>query len=91
MKEKLQAGGIEFAGFSTIRLWETLPQDFPGKAAFNRVSAVRRSSIPRILKYIETHDLPMDVTGHPRPDLLRNDQLHFSGAGYRLLAERVRP
>jgi len=29
-------GGIEFVGSSSIRLWKTLGQDFPGQPAFNR-------------------------------------------------------
>jgi lysophospholipase L1-like esterase len=170
-------GGIEFAGSSTIRLWQTLPQDFPGEPVFNRgfggseivdsthfasriilpyaprkivfraggndlangksptevfadykdFVTVIHSNLPATeidyiawnptpsrwrqheaekamnaliagfiqgkpyLKYIETYDLTLDATGHPRPDLFRTDQLHFNAAGYRLLAERVRP
>ncbi|GAB3058843.1 SGNH/GDSL hydrolase family protein [Stenotrophomonas tumulicola] len=29
-------GGIEFIGSSSIRMWESLAQDFPGKPVFNR-------------------------------------------------------
>jgi lysophospholipase L1-like esterase len=43
------------------------------------------------LKYIETYDMPLDSAGRPRPELFRADQLHFNAAGYRLLADRVRP
>lgn len=43
------------------------------------------------LGYIETYDLPLDASGHPRPELFRIDRLHFNAAGYKLLAERVRP
>jgi hypothetical protein len=42
------------------------------------------------LRYIETSDLVMGADGLPRPELFV-DQLHFNAAGYRLLAERVRP
>jgi lysophospholipase L1-like esterase len=43
------------------------------------------------LQYIETYDLPLDAAGQPRPELFRPDQLHFNAAGYKLLADRVRP
>ncbi len=43
------------------------------------------------LQYINTDDLPMGTNGLPRPELFRPDGLHFNAAGYKLLAERVRP
>jgi lysophospholipase L1-like esterase len=43
------------------------------------------------LKYIETGDLVLGADGLPRPELFRADKLHFNAAGYKLLAERVRP
>jgi GDSL-like Lipase/Acylhydrolase family len=43
------------------------------------------------LKYIETYDLPLGADGRPRPELFVADQLHFNAAGYKLLADRVRP
>ena len=43
------------------------------------------------LKYIDTYDLPLGPDGQPRPELFVEDKLHFSPAGYKLLAERVRP
>ena len=43
------------------------------------------------LKYLETYDLPLGADGQPRPELFVADQLHFNAAGYKLLAERVRP
>ena len=45
----------------------------------------------RHLKYIETYALPLDGKGQPRPELFREDKLHFNGEGYKLLAEKVRP
>jgi lysophospholipase L1-like esterase len=45
----------------------------------------------RHLKYIETYALPLDKKGQPRPELFRQDKLHFSAEGYKLLAEKVRP
>ena len=43
------------------------------------------------LKYIETYGIPLDQKGQPRPELFRDDKLHFNGDGYKLLAEKVRP
>jgi lysophospholipase L1-like esterase len=43
------------------------------------------------LEYIETADMILGVDGKPRADLLRADHLHMNAAGYKLLAERVRP
>ena len=55
----------------------------------NLVAAYARRS-PH-LKYIETADLVLGANGKPRPELFRADKLHFKAAGYKLLAERVRP
>jgi lysophospholipase L1-like esterase len=43
------------------------------------------------LKYIETYDMVLGADGKPRPELFVEDKLHFNAAGYKLLAERVRP
>jgi hypothetical protein len=43
------------------------------------------------LKYIETYSFPLGPDGQPQPELFVQDKLHFSPAGYRLLAEKVRP
>jgi len=43
------------------------------------------------LEYIDTADLILGADGKPRADLLRADKLHLNAAGYKLLAERVRP
>ncbi len=43
------------------------------------------------LAYIETHDLTLGPDGLPRTELFRDDRLHFNAAGYKRLAERVRP
>jgi hypothetical protein len=42
-------------------------------------------------RYIETYDLPLDTSGKPRPEVFLEDKLHFNAAGYKLLADRVRP
>jgi lysophospholipase L1-like esterase len=43
------------------------------------------------LTYIDCKDLTLGSDGKPRPELFVEDMLHFSEAGYKLLAERVRP
>lgn len=43
------------------------------------------------LRYIDCKTLTLDAGGQPRPELFVEDKLHLSPAGYRLLAERVRP
>ncbi len=43
------------------------------------------------LKYIETWDMVLGADGKPRKELFVADELHFSEAGNKLLAEKVRP
>jgi len=43
------------------------------------------------LKYCEVTDMVLDANGKVRPELFVEDKLHFSPAGYKLFAERVRP
>jgi len=43
------------------------------------------------LKYIDCTDMTPGTDGKPRADLFVDDGLHFNAAGYKLLAERVRP
>lgn len=43
------------------------------------------------LKYCEVTDIALGKDGKPRPDVFVQDGLHFNAAGYKLLAERVRP
>ena len=44
-----------------------------------------------LLKYVDCATLSMGADGQPRPELFVADKLHFSEAGYKLLAERTRP
>ncbi|HVU17202.1 MAG TPA: GDSL-type esterase/lipase family protein [Candidatus Didemnitutus sp.] len=41
--------------------------------------------------YIDAWDMSLDANGKPRPELFRDDKLHFSPAGYKILVDRVRP
>lgn len=43
------------------------------------------------LIFIYTRDLTLGPDGKPRADLFVSDMLHLNEAGYKLLADRVRP
>ena len=43
------------------------------------------------LKYVDCANLSVGSDGQPRAELFLPDKLHFNDAGYKLLAERVRP
>lgn len=43
------------------------------------------------LKYVDCADMTLGSDGQPRADLFVADKLHLNAAGYKLLAERVRP
>jgi lysophospholipase L1-like esterase len=43
------------------------------------------------LKYIAAESISLGPDGKPRPELFVADKLHFSPAGYKLLADTVRP
>lgn len=43
------------------------------------------------LHYIDTYSMVIDAEGKPRPELFASDQLHLSEAGYKLLADKIRP
>src|SRR2546421_2391911 len=47
-------------------------------------------NMPRV-SYVDAWNISLSKSGHARPELFRDDQLHFNAAGYKLLAERVRP
>jgi lysophospholipase L1-like esterase len=41
--------------------------------------------------YLDAETVSLDAAGRVRPEIFREDTLHFNAAGYKLLAERVRP
>lgn len=43
------------------------------------------------LKFVDCSDMTLGKDGQPRADLFVADKLHLSEAGYKLLAERLRP
>jgi lysophospholipase L1-like esterase len=73
--------------------WSPTPsrwQNRDQEAALNRLVAAYAHQTPHLV-YIEAGDMVLGADGRPRAELFREDQLHFNAAGYRLLAERVRP
>ncbi len=60
------------------------------EATLNRLVAAYARKTPHV-KYIDASAFVLGADGKPRPELFRDDQLHFSAAGYKLLAEQVRP
>jgi len=65
------------------------PEAATAKAANALIAAYIRET-PN-LQYVETYDMVLGADGKPRPELFVEDRLHFTPAGYKLLAERVRP
>jgi lysophospholipase L1-like esterase len=43
------------------------------------------------LKFVDGYDMTVTPDEQAREDLFVKDRLHFNEAGYKLLAERVRP
>ena len=84
---RLPGTDIYFIGWSpSIARWKQAPKE-------KQLNHLARdyARMHRHLKYIETYSAPLDNHGQPRPELYRADKLHFSPAGYKLLAERIRP
>jgi lysophospholipase L1-like esterase len=84
---RLPESQIVFISLSpSIKRWTQAEKE---KAVNGMVEELVREN--RNLKYIDTWSVPLDKDGTPKPELFRDDQLHFNAAGYRLLVERVRP
>ena len=87
VQAKLPKAEIVFISLSpSIARWKQADKE----KAVNEMVANYIKGKPR-LKYIETYQIPLGPDGQPRPELFVEDKLHFSPAGYVLLAEVVRP
>jgi len=87
IRGKLPDTEIVFISLSpSIARWKQADKE----KALNKMAEEYIRQEPR-LKYIESYSLPLGPDGQPRPELFVADKLHFSGEGYKLLAERVRP
>jgi lysophospholipase L1-like esterase len=58
--------------------------------ALNAMVEAFARDTPKV-RYLESYALSLGSDGQPRRELFREDGLHFNAAGYRLLAERIRP
>ena len=84
---KLPATEIFFISWShTPARWKNRDQE---DALNNLVAAYARTSLR--VKFIETGAMVLGADGQPRVELFREDRMHYNAAGYKLLAERVRP
>ena len=70
---------------SIARLNET-----PALHEFNTLVKGYCAGNPRV-HYLDAESVSLDAAGKVRAELFRDDMLHFNAAGYKLLAERVRP
>jgi lysophospholipase L1-like esterase len=87
VREKLPDTEIYFiAQNPTIARWSQREQE----QALNKMVADYSKTTPK-LKFIDISSLPLDNDGQPRAELFVEDKLHFNAAGYKLLAEAIRP
>jgi lysophospholipase L1-like esterase len=84
---KLPATEIIFIALSpSIARWEQHDKEM----ALNALIKDFSKQTPH-LGYIDDYDIPLGADGKPRPEIFVSDGQHFNAAGYKMLAERVRP
>ena len=84
---RLPATDIFFISWNfTIARWQNRDKE----TVLNHLVKEYAQRTPHV-KYIEASEIALGADGKPRPELFREDGLHFNAAGYKLLAERVRP
>jgi len=87
MRQRFPGIPIAYIGLSpTIKRWEQVAE---GDKLNDLIQAYCRDN--EGLTYIDCRRLTLDAEGKARPELFVEDKLHFSPAGYKLLAEAVRP
>jgi lysophospholipase L1-like esterase len=87
LQERLPDTQIAYIALSpSIARWDEKEKG----AALNRMVREYCGQITGV-KYIASDSVSLGPDGKPRPELFVNDKLHFSPAGYKLLAESVRP
>jgi lysophospholipase L1-like esterase len=87
VREKLPDAEIAYIALSpSIARWDEKEK----AEALNRMVREYTREISG-LKYIAAESISLGPDGKPRPELFVSDKLHFSPAGYTLLAESVRP
>ena len=73
--------------------WNPTPsrwQNRDKEATLNNHVAEYAHQTPHLI-YIDASAMVLGADGKPRPELFRDDQLHFNAAGYKILAAHVRP
>lgn len=73
--------------------WSPTPsrwQNHGKEARLNEMVQSYAHHTPHLI-YIQADAFVLGPDGQPRPELFRADKLHFNAAGYKLLAEQVRP
>lgn len=87
MRTRLPDIEIVYLGLSpTIKRWAQVEEG----NRLNDLIAAYCNEQPN-LNYVDCKTLTLDAEGKPRPELMVDDKLHFSAAGYKLLVEKVRP
>ncbi len=87
MRQRFPGIPIAYIGLSpTIKRWEQVAE---GDKLNDLIKAYCAGQDG--LTYIDCRDLTLGPDGKPRPELFVEDKLHFSPAGYELLAKAVRP
>lgn len=87
MRSRFPGIPIAYIGLSpTIKRWEQVDEG-------NRLNDLIKSYCEgqEGLTFIECRETTLGPDGKPRPELFVGDNLHFSPAGYKILAEAVRP
>jgi len=73
--------------------WNPTPsrwQNRAKEATLNSDVAEYAHQTPHLI-YIDASAMVLGADGKPRPELFRDDQLHFNAEGYKILAAHVRP
>lgn len=84
---KLPDTDINFMSWNpTILRWENRDKE----KTLNHLVEEFAKTTPHV-KYIDVYNISLDANGQPRPDIFRNDKLHFNAEGYKLLAAAMRP
>jgi len=87
MHERLPNTDIVFISWNATPLrWAQHAQE----ETYNRMVRDYSGKVSHLV-YCDANGFELDKDGKPRPELFEKDRLHFNAAGYKLLAERVRP
>jgi len=87
ISDRLPNTRIVYVGMNpTLARWKQHEREI----AVNTLIADFARVEPRV-RFVDTYNHFLDDDGKPRADLLAEDKLHFSAAGYKVLANLIRP